>query len=526
MNKFIKLVRVKILELFDFNKIRVAREDGVKSNLELKTILVGIMAVVYGYILYKVFLTIDLENKFLILSIGYLISSLLCLFANLFIIEPVILKSNDSEMLFSLPVSRYQILFSKLFVVYLRNIVLVGIVMIASFLSYGYFVKDLSDTFVLMGILSTLLIPVGPIIFATVVVYGNQYFKIKSNNNLLFKIGRLLVIGCFVMFLVWFFRDVRVENLNALLEMLVNKGHILYLMSFLFDSALSNENIWWFILQISSSVFFIYVYTLVISNHYLKIVSMLKGQKKKNDFVYKRKICLGSFWGFVRKELLGLFHNKFYLFNTIGMMVVFSVLLVFGLAVFNFEKFYEIENFKFYLNLYVPTLLAMLVTMSSSAIHSMSLEKKNIEMLRTMPVRMEKVVLAKWMTNVIVGSVFVFINGTAAWYYLELSKWSTLFSYLVPLVALMFVSLISVLLDYRFINTLEQDDNVILKQRVLGMIPTFLGLIIGIGPFFIPAYKKYNLLLGSYVLAMVIGMFICGLYLVVMRERLLENLNN
>ena len=35
MNKFIKLVRVKILELFDFNKIRVAREDGVKSNLEL-----------------------------------------------------------------------------------------------------------------------------------------------------------------------------------------------------------------------------------------------------------------------------------------------------------------------------------------------------------------------------------------------------------------------------------------------------------------------------------------------------------
>jgi len=80
-------------------------------------------------------------------------------------------------------------------------------------------------------------------------------------------------------------------------------------------------------------------------------------------------------------------------------------------------------------------------------------------------------------------------------------------------------------LDYRFIEKVETDDNAIIKQRFIGMVPPFLAIIIGIGPLFIAAYKKYKLLLGSYVLAMCIGMIICLIYLLISREKLLENLN-
>ena len=52
MNKFFKLVYVNLLDLFDINKIIIAREDGVKSNLEKRTILVALLHVLLVYFLY------------------------------------------------------------------------------------------------------------------------------------------------------------------------------------------------------------------------------------------------------------------------------------------------------------------------------------------------------------------------------------------------------------------------------------------------------------------------------------------
>ena len=78
MNKFFKLVYVNLLDLFDINKIIIAREDGVKSNLEKRTILVALINVVYAYFLY-VILNQDfrLHNSVLINDLGSQYTSLI-----------------------------------------------------------------------------------------------------------------------------------------------------------------------------------------------------------------------------------------------------------------------------------------------------------------------------------------------------------------------------------------------------------------------------------------------------------------
>ena len=53
MNKLLKLLYVNILGLFDFNKIAVARKEGVKSNLEKRGIVTGIATLICGYIIYS-----------------------------------------------------------------------------------------------------------------------------------------------------------------------------------------------------------------------------------------------------------------------------------------------------------------------------------------------------------------------------------------------------------------------------------------------------------------------------------------
>lgn len=136
MNKLFKLIYVNLLNLFDINKIIIAREDGVKSNLEKRTILVGLINVIYAYFLYLILDKLSLKDTSLLLVIGYFVSTLVCFGSNLSTVESLIFKSDDTDFLFSYPVSRNQILFSKLFTVYLKNLLSTALFMIVSFLAY------------------------------------------------------------------------------------------------------------------------------------------------------------------------------------------------------------------------------------------------------------------------------------------------------------------------------------------------------------------------------------------------------
>ena len=52
MNKLLKLIYVNFLGLFDVNKIKTARKEGVKSNLENRSIIIMIAFLLGGYLLY------------------------------------------------------------------------------------------------------------------------------------------------------------------------------------------------------------------------------------------------------------------------------------------------------------------------------------------------------------------------------------------------------------------------------------------------------------------------------------------
>ena len=176
--------------------------------------------------------------------------------------------------------------------------------------------------------------------------------------------------------------------------------------------------------------------------------------------------------------------------------------------------------------LYVPTILGMLSTLSGSAISAMSLEKDNMQMLITMPVSIWKILLAKWLTNVFVSMIFILINGSITWYFLKTNAWDTFFNYFIPFISVLFVSLTALILDFRFFEKGETDDNSIIKHRLVNIIPPFLSVFIGLGVFFLPIFDKYKLILGSYCFIMIVAMICELLYLVINKKRLIRGLFN
>lgn len=528
MNKLIKLIYINLLGLFDINKIIVARSEGVKSNLEKKMVITVLIGLFYGYVIYSLFSYIKINNSYIIFNIGFFISSLICMISNIINIEPILFKNNDNDVLFSMPVTRYQILLSKLFVIYIRNLFYVIVIMgaiLLSYLSYGF---NVSELFVLMYICSLLIIPFIPIVISTIIAYLNDLFKLKTNDSLLFKIIKIMIVGVVLGGIFLLFKDIFKYggNLNKLLDIFNNKIKLLYPLIMIFDIALNRGSLFSFIILISLPIIVIYIYSLFITNNYLRMCSLLKGIKKASSFVYKKKFKLGQILGIVRKELCCIINNKVYFRSSVVTLFIFSIVLFILLNVIDLDRFKKINNFMLYFNTYLPMILAMFVTLNNSAISSFSLEKDNIQVLCSMPLNMMEIILGKWIPSILIGSIFVIINGSLVWLYLEIPKWTIIYSYVIPFIALLFVSLTSIVLDYRFIEKNETDDNVIIKGRIISFIPTFLAIIIGIGPFFLPLYGEYELLLGGYALGMLFLLIFLLLYLIVRHKKLKMNLIN
>ena len=524
MNKLFKLIYVNLLSLFDINKIIIAREDGVKSNLEKRAILVALINVVYAYFLYVILNKLNVADKSILLVVGFFVSTLLCFSSDLSVVEQLIFRSDDTEFLFSYPVSRNQILFSKLFTVYLKNLITTALFMIVSFLAYYNGGGLVNDTLFVMVLVVSLTIPILPIIISTIISYVDDYYKTKTHNSIIYKVIKSIILVSIFLIVIVLFSNIKSNSMNDIINVVVNKLQWIYPMGLIFHAMLVKESILLFIIMLVIPIVICYLYSLIISNNYLRICSLLKGVKTDNKFKLKKVSNLGKLGGLFRKEIKSLFKNKAYLTSSFSYNLVLTILLILVCNLFDFNLIKDIENIDIYINLYVPTLLALFGSIGCSTISSMSLEKDNMQILRTLPIGMGRILMSKWLVNIVIGTIFVLINGLVASIYLDIDKWSIMFSFLIPFLALLLVSLTGLILDYKFIEKNETEDNAIVRQRLITMIPIFLSLCIGIVPFFMPIYSGYRYLLGAYVVAFVIFIIAELFYLLINRNKLLSNL--
>ena len=524
MNKLLKLLYVNILGLFDINKIAVARREGVKSNLEKRSIVTGIATLLCGYIVYSVLSKLSLNNAFDYLNIGFIISTFFCFIINISLIEPIVFKNNDNDVLFSYPITKNQIVFSKLFSVYLKNIFVVLVIMLATFFAFIKF-GSANETLVLLYLVCSLFIPFVPIILITFLAYVNDYFKVKMRKGIFFitKYGLLMIILGLLVFLL---RKSNIVNVVDGVNFFIKWINTIYPLGYIFMETLSKESILFFLMYIILNVLFIYLYNSVMSNNILKICSMLQGVNKNHQFNYKKSSNMHTTWSMIRKEIHNLLNNKLYLFSSFGTSVLMLITIIIGISMVNVDTLRSIEYFEVYFNNFGPALLGTINTLNIMTISAISLEKDNMQMLRTMPISMFKILFSKWLVNVLISSVFVLIEAITIILVFKLQGVAIALWVILPLVIVMFMALTGLVLDYTFVSKKEPSDNVIIKQRIIVFIPTVVSLVIGLLPLFLNMGIKKNYFSAAYVVFILVLIVMEVLYLNINKKKLLENLFN
>ena len=168
--------------------------------------------------------------------------------------------------------------------------------------------------------------------------------------------------------------------------------------------------------------------------------------------------------------------------------------------------------------------MALLGSVNCYSVSSLSIEKESILLYRVYPLYFAYILVVKFLVSVVINIPFVIIN----WLVLNITFKTTVFmkivSFVFPLMACIFTSLLGLLLDFKFCAWKEKDEDLIIKQRLVVFVPLMVSLVIGLVPFLLPVYKKYKIAVCTHILILMLGSCFTFIYMLLNYKKMKEKL--
>ena len=523
MIKLIKIIYINILSLLDYNKIVIANKSNVKSGSEYKPIIIIIVSILYGLLAYNILNGLGqvIQDKQLILEIIFIFTTILSFIISLYNCNNSLYKNADNDILFSMPIQKEHIILSKLFNIYIKNILFILIFAFVGLLAYNNFVP-VDKALALIIFIISFTIPLIPIIVASIITYSENYIELKY-TSILKNIIKLLFISLIVIVIYFSFKT-RSNSIETTIKTIIYNLSYIYPINYLFKITVKNLNLLTLFLILFISISLTIIFVKYLAKNYIKMCSILGGIKKNQKRVYQYNSSSTKLTGLINKELNYLFNDKMYLGTSFKNSLIFTIFLILFIIVFGTKTLTTNEEFMDYFNILAPSLLSLMICINSSTISAISIERENIDTLKTLPINFSKVLLSKFLIGVIFNLFFITINELLIIIFIKPNTFSAVMCFLIPLLSSVFTNSFYLILDYKFPALSEKSENVILNQRLICFIPPITALLHILFPFIFPIIRKSKVLLLTQVTFLIFLIIICLIYLLINNKKLYNKL--
>ena len=224
------------------------------------------------------------------------------------------------------------------------------------------------------------------------------------------------------------------------------------------------------------------------------------------------------------KEITYIFNDKVYFMHTYGLQIIGTV-VVLGVCIVNpLEKLQAVEKIEDFFNMIIPSIIACFSSLCCTTVSSLSLERENLGMLRTFPISFKGIIINKVLANILISIPLALINILILGLLVNTSTTVIIVSLIYAISTIVFISVLGITLDWRFIDNREKDKNTIIRQRLVTFAPLIVSGIIGVSAFVLPIYTKYYFFIGTYALMEFVGTLICIGYMVINKDYLLKKI--
>ena len=482
MKKLYSLIRACMTSDMKIFKIKTKKNS--KSAILLPLfIALYLMFVIWGSANTMFEKIAPLHICYILLSLFVFSVSLLTFIEGIYKTGSLIFNCKDDQLLLSLPIKRRTVLFIRVFKFYVFELLYNTIFLLPIMVAYIRWADNIDYTYYITSIIMLILLPVIPIVLSLIIgtITSSLSSRFKYKNAAQIILSMVLILG------ILYFS----YNMDGMVEYLMKHATSIndliskiYYPAGVYANLVTDFN--WgdlFIFIIVNIVIFV-VAIFILGKFYFKINSRLKGvtttkKVKLSDIVIKKRSVTGSL---VRKELNTFFKTPVFIVNAGFALVLFILIVI--VASIKFDSILPMfEGTDISLDLVINKISVFIFMLISAAAYMtsitnsvVSLEGKNINIIKSLPVNTKTILMSKIYSSLVLttpvfllGDIILFIRFKVS--ILE-SIMLLILSILIPLVS----HFIGILVNLKYPKLDAENSSEVVKQSASSFISVMIGM--------------------------------------------------
>lgn len=498
MEKLISLLKATMSQDMSLFRIKSKNESKI-SKMILPIVLTLIVMLSVGS--YAEMLAEELVKynlTYIILTIFIMVTSLLTLIEGIYKSQGILFEAKDNDLLFSLPISKSKIFFTRLFKLISFEFLYNSLFMLPAMIVYAMYEKP-SIGFYIISLIMLVLLPIIPTIVACIIGYiiKGLSSKFKAKNIVQVVItSAMLILIFYVSFNMQGFITNITQNANSINEVITK----IYYPAGLYINLIQNFNILDLVILLAINIVPAIIFVYIASIFYFKITSKL-GEKsnskkkvnwtKSDDKTFKAKSQLS---GLINKEMKRFFSSPVFIINA-GFGIVLLVVATIAMAI-NFEGMIEAITQQENIEISIAEIKAIIpkiyygfvvfVSCMTSITSSMiSLEGKSFNITKSLPVAPEKILLAKVLMSNIISIPVILICDIIFFIAFKVAIIDIIFVLLASIIMPTFTALVGLLMNLKYPKMDATSDTEVVKQSMSSALSVFIGMFVGMLSIFV-----------------------------------------
>lgn len=474
-----------LLKVFALNSLGINQALHSKHRKDrLKLVGMGFLfafvtvSLLFVFFMYDYLLAVSLTQAQISLRILPAIMMALCgmitLFTTIYKANGILFSFRDYDLQMSLPIKSSTIVASRILILYGMNLGFTLLVMLPAAAIYAWMTSP-SFFFYLFFFFSLLVIPLIPIIFATIlgVLISLVASRFRHTSAISVLLTFILVLGALFFS---FQMDSNITDWGNISASIITSVNHIYPLTELFTQAVCEENFVSLLLFLGISILCFLLFCFIIGKSYKKINTFITTRKARSSYQMSSLKTASPFWALYKKEGKRFLSSPLYITNTaIGAALLIIAVIALLIAGPSYLKdLFPEENILALLDKLIPAIICFTLGISCSTASSISLEGKQLWIAQSLPVPAHTIFASKAAVNLsflipsaLISSILLaFLFPDNLLYIFIVFIFSALYS--------LFISFLGLVLNLLFPNFNWTSEVTVIKQSV----PVFLAILI------------------------------------------------
>ncbi len=401
----------------------------------------------------------------------------------------LIFNCKDDDLLLSLPIPRKTIVFIRIFKFYLFELMFNSMFILPIMVAYIRWGDNITWTYYLTSVIMLLLLPVIPIVLSCIIgaISSSLSSRFKYKNAAQIIISLIFIIGILIFsFSTDSIMNYLMKHASSVNDLIAK----IYYPAGLYARLVTNFKLIDLIIFIILNLVVLVLSIIILSKFYFRINSRLKKViVDKKDSVGKLSFKSSSQTkSLIRKELNTFFKTPVFIINSGFALVLFILAAI--IICFKFDSVIPLitsnesglglskELIDNNLSVLIMLLISITAFMTSITNSVISLEGKKINILKSLPVKVKTILMAKIYSCLVITTPILFIGDIILFIRFKISILESIIllilSILIPLIS----HFIGIIVNLKYPKLDYENSSEVVKQSASSFISVMTGMIL------------------------------------------------